>query len=132
MRDLETRNDIKQLMMDFYSRLLEEPSFKVIFFDIAQVEILDHLELMIDFWEFTLFNKGSYQKNIITKHLEIHMEHSLSKDLFEKWLIIFNNTIDNLYKGSNATEAKNRAFSIATVIKLKIDELDKRRLEINN
>ncbi|MEO0877478.1 MAG: hypothetical protein AAFY48_22995, partial [Bacteroidota bacterium] len=66
------------------------------------------------------------------KHLDLHMDHRLNDEHFNRWLAIFNATVDELFEGVTAKGAKSRALSIATIIKMKIDDLENRRLALNN
>jgi hemoglobin len=41
---------------------------------------------------------------------------------FDRWLELFRNTVDRLFAGPNAEEAKLRALSIATVMLVKVQQ----------
>jgi len=43
---------------------------------------------------------------------------------FKHWLSSFNDSVDELFEGQMAHTAKSRALSIATVMKIKISELN--------
>lgn len=131
-RDIENREDLKKLMATFYERLLVQDEFKYIFFEVAKIDILHHLDIIVDFWDSALFHAQSYKRNTLQKHLDIHMDHRLTTQHFDDWLKCFNDTVDDLYEGQVANNAKVRALSIANVITMKINDLDRRRLEINN
>ena len=61
-----------------------------------------------------------------------HFENRIKDHHFNRWLGLFNATVDEYFEGAKAKGAKDRALSIATIIKMKIDNLEKERLEINN
>ncbi len=42
------------------------------------------------------------------------MEH------FQRWILLFNETVDELFKGEKAELIKQRALSISTVMQIKI------------
>lgn len=130
--DIRDRADIKQLVHTFYERLLKEETFNHLFLEVAQIDILEHLDIIIDFWESVLFQAGKYKRDTLQKHLDLHMTHQLTNEHFNNWLAIFNQVVDELYSGEKAKGVKDRALSIATIIKMKIDDLDHRRLAINN
>ena len=69
---------------------------------------------------------------MLDKHLELHQLKSLQKEHFDQWLKLFNETVDDLFEGEKAKQAKDRALSLATIIKMKIDHLEKLRLEFGN
>ncbi len=58
-------------------------------------------------------------------HLDIHNRTPLSKHHFNTWLGYFNYTVDELFEGSVATKAKQRALSIATVMQIKIAQKER-------
>ena len=78
------------------------------------------MPIMYDFWENTLFHNGSYKRNAMQPHLDLNEKISLTKAHFDQWLQIFKNTVDELFEGEIANNAKTRAISIATMIQLKI------------
>ena len=131
-RDIQDRADIRKLVTTFYERLLKDEDFKHIFLDVMRVDMLAHIDTLMDFWESTLFQAGKYKGDTIEAHLEVHHEHRLNATHFSKWLEIFNGTVNDLFEGAIATQAKQKASTLATIIRLKIDNLEQRRLEINN
>lgn len=103
MRDIENSKDVEKMVVEFYSIAnkdeLLSPFFKHINFD-------THLPKMIYFWEFVLLDKAGY-KTDVTK---VHQHMRLQKDHFDRWIEIFNKTVDSLFLGENAEKAKQRAF----------------------
>ncbi len=112
-RELNNREDIEFLVHSFYERILNDemlaPFFKTLDFD-------KHLPKMIDFWCFILLGETGYSTNVVEKH--IHMP--LKAEHFERWLEIFNNTLDANFEGENVEIAKQRAFTIAWTTKSKM------------
>ncbi|MEL6968776.1 MAG: group III truncated hemoglobin [Bacteroidota bacterium] len=132
LKDIQDRADITKLVHTFYEHLLKDEDFRHIFLEVAEIDLLDHFEIIIDFWESVLFQAGKYKRDPLQKHLDIHMDHRLTDEHFKRWLAIFNTTVDELFEGATAKGAKDRALSIATIIKMKIDDLENRRLALNN
>ena len=130
--DIQDRADIRKLVTAFYERLLKDEDFKHIFLGVMQVDMLAHIDTLMDFWESTLFQAGKYKGDTVEAHLEVHYQHRLNTAHFSKWLEVFNETVNDLFEGSIATQAKQKAAALATIIRLKIDNLEQRRLEINN
>jgi dephospho-CoA kinase len=112
-RELNNREDIEFLVHSFYERILNDemlaPFFKTLDFD-------KHLPKMIDFWCFILLGETGYSTNVVEKH--IHMP--LKAEHFERWLEIFNNTLDANFEGENVEIPKQRAFTIAWTTKSKM------------
>ena len=131
-KDIENRADIIVFVDAFYGCLLEDPLLRSIFLDVARINLADHLPVIYDFWETVLFQTGAYRGDTLEKHLELHMERALEKKHFERWLQLFSKSLNALFEGDKTEEARQKARSIATVMKVKIDELERRRKEINN
>jgi hemoglobin len=75
---------------------------------------------MVKFWENAIFYTGSYTGNPMDSHKKIHHMFTFSETDFERWLLIFNSSVDELFKGVNALLIKQKAHSISTVMKLKL------------
>ena len=56
-------------------------------------------------------------------HIDLHQKSPLQAQHFETWLRYFNETVDELFEGEIAFHAKERALSIATVMKIKLMQL---------
>lgn len=130
--DIQNREDIKKIVIAFHEKLWEDKDMKYIFFEVAEIDILEHFDTMIDFWERALFQTRKYNNNTLGVHLELHFKHHLKVEYFTKWFEGFTETVDEMFEGKRADEMKEKARSMATVIKMKIDDLEKKRLELNN
>ena len=122
-RDIENREDLLLLMQRFYEKLLADTSISYMFTDVAKIDILYHLPVLVDFWEMVLFQSDTYRKNVLQLHMTLHHQSPLKKEHFETWLNYFSQTIDELFEGEKAFLAKERAKSIATVIQVKVAQL---------
>ena len=131
-KDIENRKDITRMVRSFYEKLLREPEFEHIFLQVAKVDILEHIDMIVDFWESAVFHTGMYKRNTLETHVSLHMKYPLKDDHFKKWLEVFEQNIDDIFEGENVETAKLRARSIAGIMKMKINNLDRLRLEINN
>lgn len=130
--DIQSRADIKKLISAFYEKLLKDKEFAHIFLEVAKIDVLEHLDIMVDFWESVLFQVGKYKNDTLDIHLELNHKYRLNKTHFNHWLKTFNETVDELFEGEKAKQAKERALSVATIIKMKIDDLERMRIELNN
>ncbi|MEE1896737.1 group III truncated hemoglobin [Flavobacterium rakeshii] len=120
MKDIETREDIALLMREFYNRLLTDPAISYIFTDVAKIDLEAHLPHLTDFWELSVLHTGTYKKNVMQLHLDLNSKERLTNTHFDVWLGHFNQSVDDLFSGSNAEKIKTRALSIATIMKIKI------------
>ncbi len=108
-RPLATEADIKTLVDSFYQKVNADKLLSPIFNDLAKVDWAEHLPTMYQFWGSLLLRQHSYRGQPWPKHavLPVNGEH------FGRWLELFKSTVDELFIGEKATEAKNVAASIA-------------------
>jgi hemoglobin len=117
--DIENSEDIKLLIDTFYTKVRGDEVIGYIFNDIAHVDWPHHLPKMYAFWEFLLLGKDSYQGNPLEAHRKLNEKVRLTEAHFDQWLKLFHQTIDELFSGKNAEEAKNRSQLIALTWKPK-------------
>ncbi len=123
-KDIENRDDLLLLMQEFYKKLLADDSINYLFTAVAKINLDHHFPVLVDFWDSVLFQSGTYQKNAMQPHLALHQKSPLEKHHFNTWLGYFKTTVDELFDGQNAFVIKERATSIATVMQIKIKQLD--------
>lgn len=121
--DIQNRQDLLNLVTRFYERLLADSSISYLFTDIAKIDLQHHLPVLVDFWDAILFQSDTYRKNAMQPHLSLHQQSPLQKHHFETWLRYFKESVDELFEGEKAFQAKERATSIATVMQIKISQL---------
>lgn len=119
--DIRSRKDLHLIVKTFYKDLLLHQELAPFFEDFKDDHKLKaHLEILVDFWDNTLFYSGTYTKNAIRPHIEMHEKKKISARHFEAWLNLFNKAVDENFEGLHATTIKNRALSIATVMRIKL------------
>jgi hemoglobin len=118
--DILSRLDIELLVKSFYHKVIADEVIGYIFNEVVKVHWEKHLPVMYDFWENTLFYTGTYEGNPMAIHQQLHKHVHFTAAQFDRWLLLFTSTVDELFEGTNANLAKQRAISIATVMQLKI------------
>ena len=122
MKDIVDPKDIKTLIDAFYSTVTKDALLGPIFNDIAEVDWDHHLPIMYAFWEFLLLGTpDAYRGNPIQKHLDLHQKISLKAEYFDRWLSLFQSTVDEHFDGPVAKDAKFRAYAISETWKPKFD-----------
>jgi len=119
-KDIKTRTDIERLVTSFYDKVKVDPVIGHIFTSVFKVKWERHLLLMYDFWDNILFFTGAYSGNPMESHQRLHKIFPLTEEHFNRWVALFMQTVDELFEGDKALLAKQRALSIATVMKIKI------------
>lgn len=116
-KDIQGLDDIRLLVDDFYGKVQRDAMLGPIFSEhISDWPV--HLQTMYRFWNAVLFGVREYVGNPLMKHtkLAVHAAH------FQRWLDLFNETIDARYAGPVAEEAKRRALIMAHTMYNRINE----------
>ena len=72
---------------------------------------------MVDFWSSVLLGASRYKGRPFPKHAI----PPIDRNHFSRWLNLFFETVDDLFSGPKAEEAKSKALSIATMFKHRMD-----------
>ncbi|MDZ4823572.1 MAG: group III truncated hemoglobin [Flavobacteriales bacterium] len=115
-KEIETREDVVQLVDAFYSKVLSDDLLAPHF---ERINFPEHKPRIIQFWSFVLLNEEGYTTNVFDKHrnLKIDQRH------FDRWLELFNKTVDELFVGEKANDAKFRAKTIGWTFSEKMKQL---------
>ena len=120
MRDIENREDIILLVNTFYDDVKADKTIGDIFNKVVAVNWDEHLPKMYDFWEGILLGGGAFKGNPMQAHIALSKQTERDKGQFDAWQTIWNKTIDSLFEGDKAIEAKTRANNIAQLMLYKI------------
>ena len=112
-KDITTREDISKLIDAFYIRVRQDELLAPVF---SHVDWEHHTPIIIDFWCMILLGDPGYRGNPFQKHIQLPIE----RRHFERWLLHFAQTVDDHFSGDKATEAKERARSIAGMFQHKL------------
>ena len=115
-KDILTLEDIRQLVDLFYERVRADALLGPIFEERIKDNWARHLDIMYRFWQTVLLGDLTYQGSPGAKHITL----PVGEEHFERWLSIFYTTVDELFTGSKATEAKWRAARMAEMFAGKI------------
>lgn len=116
MNDIENRKDIELLVDSFYEQVIVDEVIGTFFTQVVLLDMEKHMPIMHDFWDSTLLGAQNYHGNPMVKHIQLSQKKQLEKVHFERWLLLWKSTIDRLFKGAKADEAKQRAENIATLM----------------
>lgn len=122
MKDIETRADLELLLSEFYKIA---PFDEEIGHHFDGVDLISHLPIIVDFWEKVLFGKQVYFGNPLSVHRQLHEKSALKLEHFRRWVEIFNETIDKLFAGAQAENAKLRAKMIAHSLNQNLNHVPK-------
>lgn len=114
MKEITTKNDVDLLVNTFYSKVLKDELLAPFF---KHMDFEKHLPKMIHFWSFVLLDEAGYTTDVTQKHMNM----PLKKEHFNRWIFLFHETVDALFKGEKAELAKQRAVLVGWTIQAKIE-----------
>ena len=118
--DIQSEADIKLLVDTFYQKVNEDALLNPIFNGFAHVDWGRHLPIMYDFWSSILLGSSRYHGRPFPKHMPLPIDATH----FQRWLELFEATLDELFAGPKAEEAKVRALNIATMFEYRLRKRD--------
>ncbi|HEY0669701.1 MAG TPA: group III truncated hemoglobin [Sphingobacteriaceae bacterium] len=111
--DILTEADIELLVNTFYTKVRQDDILAEVFNDVIKDKWDIHLKRMTDFWSTILLYTKKYKDDPLPKHMPL----PIGQEHFDRWLQLFNETIDMLFEGQIAENARKRANSIARIMK---------------
>lgn len=123
MTDIASVEDVRLLVGTFYQRLVIDPVVGKFFIGL---DLEHHLPRIRSFWEMVLLDRPGYTTNVTEVHLKLNQRIPMERAHFDRWLELFRGTVDELFAGPNAEEAKMRALSIAAVMLVKVQGMERR------
>ena len=125
-KDIENRKDIELLVNTFYRKVKADKKLGYIFNNVALLNWSTHFLIMYNFWENAILFTGTYEGNPINLHKHLNRVQPLNKTHFNRWNTLFVRTVNELFKGSKADLAKERALKISGIISENIQEYQKK------
>lgn len=127
-KDINSREDVYLLVSSFYKKVRKHEVLGPFFNDVIK-DWDAHLERLTTFWESSLFLKTKYLGNPLEVHVKVDKENnnSITELHFGIWLNLWFQTIDALFEGDYAENAKRRARKMGTFLYLKIFEARQRK-----
>jgi hemoglobin len=122
-KDIQNREDIFLLVSSFYKKVRKDTVLGPFFNDVIK-DWDAHLDNLTSFWESSLFLKTRYSGNPLEVHTKVDKEnnHTITEKHFGLWMNLWFETIDELFEGDYANNAKQRARKMSTFLYLKIFE----------
>ena len=117
-RDISGVDDIKLFVDTFYEKVREDNLIGPVFNNVID-DWTPHLQKMYAFWNAVLFSVPGFTGNPFAKHAPLPIESVH----FDRWLVLFNDTIDSLFEGEVARDAKKRANTMAILFLSKLEHM---------
>lgn len=116
-KDITNLEDIKLMVDTFYSNVRKDELIGSIFDEKIGDRWPEHLEKMYRFWQTILLEEHTYSGSPFPPHRQLPVE----KQHFTRWMEIFSQTVNTLFEGPLAEEAKLRAKNMAEMFNYKIE-----------
>lgn len=115
--DIANLQDIKTLVDHFYTKIRENELLGTIFNGVIGDNWPAHLTKMYGFWQTLLLDTPAYSGSPFLKHAKL----PIAKEHFDRWMELFNETVDEHFAGAKADEAKWRAARMSEMFQYKLD-----------
>ena len=116
-KDISSLEDIQLLVNTFYGQIQENELLGPIFNGKIGDRWPEHLEKMYRFWQTVLLSEHTYYGSPFGPHARL----PVSQLHFDTWLSTWYTTIDSLFQGVKAEEAKWRGEKMAAMFLSKIE-----------
>lgn len=117
--DIQTLDDIRLLVDSFYGKVQQDQQLGPIFKESIQDRWPQHLSKMYSFWQTILLDEHTYNGRPFPPHARLPID----KVHFERWLQLFHETVDELFQGTVAEEAKSRGNKMAALFQIKLEHI---------
>jgi len=124
-KDIQNREDVSALVNSFYKKVRVDETLGPIFNEVIK-DWDEHLDRLTTFWETSLFMTKKLEKKYYGNPLAAHVEvdrkfnHSITNTHFGLWLNLWFETLDELFEGEVAENAKRRARKMGTFMFMNI------------
>jgi hemoglobin len=122
--DIQSREDCERLVRAFYAKALHDPLIGWIFTDVAKLDLEEHVPTITSFWETMLLGGRSYGGGAFAPHADLHFRAGgLRRPHFERWLMLWAETVDEHFAGDRAEEAKAHALRVGAAFHRRLQTL---------
>ncbi|OBX23153.1 hemoglobin [Gelidibacter algens] len=124
-KDIHNRDDVFLLVSEFYKKVKKDDVLGP-FFDRVIKDWDAHIERLTTFWESSLFMSKKLEHRYVGNPLEVHIKvdqennNAITQEHFGLWLNLWFETLDELFEGEYAQNAKNRARKMGTFMFMNI------------
>lgn len=124
MTDIESREDVQNLVSSFYEKVVVDETIGHFFTEVVKLDFETHLPTMYDFWESILLGNQVYKGNPMLKHIALNRQQPLEKEHFDQWLGLWEQTLEETFRGPVAEKALRTARQIAGLMQVKVKQVE--------
>lgn len=123
--DIQTQEDVQLLVNTFYGKVQNDATLGPIF-NGAIKDWSMHLPKMYRFWGTVLLGEPGYSGNAMSAHIQVNKTFPLKEEHYNRWITLWEATVDSLFSGPVADNAKKRASLMIQLISFKVDQSQNR------
>jgi len=113
--DISSRDDIERLVVAFYRDAAVDELLGPVFAAVG-VDWSAHIPTLVDFWSWQLLSQRDYDGHPMRAHEDANERIPFTAEHYERWLDLFDTTVNELFEGPVADLARHRAHKIATAM----------------
>jgi hemoglobin len=115
MPQIVCEESISDLISCFYSKVRRDDVLGPVFAaKIAADQWPAHLARMCDFWSAVMLGTRRFKGNPLLKHAAIR---DLREPMFDRWLVLFGETADEIFNSTAAAEFRDKAARIGASLR---------------
>lgn len=118
-QDIADLADIQKVVDEFYTKVRADDLLGPIFNARLGGRWPQHLQKMYNFWETILLPQHTYEGYPFKPHVHLPVEEKH----FERWLMLFFETLDTNFEGEKVYAAKRQAQKMAQMFHMRIKQL---------
>lgn len=111
--ELDSRTEIHDLVVHFYREVAFDDLLGPVFGEVAEVDWSTHIPKLIDYWCRVLLGQRGYDGSFLGAHRRVHDVQAFDPALFDRWLQLFEESVDARWAGPGADRAKRHAGRMA-------------------
>lgn len=111
--DLDNPQHIDRFVDAFYARVLADPLLAPLFTKVAQVDLTEHLPRIKAYWRKMLLGDSDYRRHMMRKHRELDNRQPLTYEHYQRWLQLFEETLEKHHCGPVTERASQLARRVA-------------------
>ncbi|OGB21035.1 MAG: hypothetical protein A3I66_18820 [Burkholderiales bacterium RIFCSPLOWO2_02_FULL_57_36] len=113
--DTITRDNVKQLVDEFYGRVREDELLGPVFLKALGEDWSAHLERLTEFWSTIVLGTRSFQGNVYGTHMQLN---GIEPGHFRRWLDLFSQTANELFEAEQAEQFIGMARRVASSLQI--------------
>lgn len=113
--DVVTEQSIRKMVETFYGQIRDDALLGPVFNTALEGVWPEHLERMVDFWSTLLLGTKNFAGKVFSKHMAME---GITQEHFVRWLSLFRQTVNAMFRDPAATELLDIADRIAGSLQL--------------